>query len=101
MLELLTKLRPGEARQAVIYFDGLSRLAELERRYGAAHAKLVELTSKVADPAYKMHIEEVANHVHGYLTDLIGVGEHFIQEARKLRRASFLLGCKPGFVSGG
>lgn len=101
LLDLLTKLHQREARDVMIYFDGLSRLAELEKRYGATHAKLVELTSKISDKCYQTQILETASQLHGYLETLLVVGSHFLSEAGKLRRHAMMSGCRPIFISGG
>ena len=83
ILEISVKLRRTEIELAIQYFDRWSRLVEMERRYAAVHAALLQ---SVATPLPCLETTELAHQLEGYLRMIDDCAGELIEQAEKLRR---------------
>ena len=58
----------------------------VEKSYSAAHAKLVELSSKIDDPKERTRIRETASQVHECLEQLAKKSQELLDAAREVEQ---------------
>lgn len=84
LIETITKLHDAEINPVIRYFDVWNQVAAMEKSYSLAHAKLVELSSKIEDKNERTRICETASQVRGCLRQLINSASRLIDATDQL-----------------